>query len=164
MITDTINNMKTWKHTLYQLLMQTDLVTLSTVSESIPWSSPSYFYSDKSLNIYLLLDTNSQHMKNILFLPKAAISLEKSGSQEFSFQLLGNVEIFSPKDIQKQQAMYKKLYSLQSSDVEFINQATDIDWRVIKLSASRFFLFDPTDPSHKQELCLTADVQKLLLN
>lgn len=157
------NNMKKSKEFILEKLQSTKLITLGTISENIPWSSPMYFTFDKNLVIYVLLDTITQHMKNLIFFPKASVTLTSKNDKQ-SIQFAGDVQIFSKQTVHAVKKQYDELSLLHSGDIDSLNNGKDLDWRIIKFIPKRIFLISAENSSDRQEIFLNETYKKSLLN
>lgn len=154
--------MKKWKTIIKQTLQNTRLVTLGTLSENIAWSSPMYFSYDKNLNIYVLLDTITQHIKNLTFLSRASVSLETQ--EKYNIQMIGNIEILGKKDIKDIEKIYNELYQLHTGDLDALNNSRSLDWRLVKIIPSRIFLINTENPEDKQEISFSENTSAHFAN
>ena len=146
-----MTNSMNWKGYIKEQLKNAHLITLGTMSENITWSSPMYFASDKNLTLYVLLDTITQHMKNLIFLPKASVNIDNKDTS-YGIQMIGNAEILGKKDIGNIEDIYTHLYQLHTGDLESLKDSKSLDWRLIKITPQKIFLVDKNNPSQREEI------------
>lgn len=156
--------MKKWKTIIKEALQNTKLITLATLNENITWSSPVYFTFDNALHLYVLLDTNTQHMRNLIFLPKASISLEGKIYEHYAIQIIGSTEILEKKDLSKTRETYTNLYQLHTGDFDSLTNSTSLDWRMVKIIPLRIFLINTENPQDKQEIFFSENSTNAFIN
>ena len=115
-----------------------------------PWAAPVYYCVDQQLNFYFSSQIDSLHSQHILKNPSVAFAIFDSHAKEGT----GNgVQGSATASVIESTA--EIAYSLRYYSSSFVSCAlSDFDgskpYRLFKLTPSRIFVLDPTDPVDKR--------------
>lgn len=130
------------------IFKNTDTVMIHTIGEEGLWMSPAYFAFDKNITIYILLESNSMHMKNIWVNKKASIGINISNGRFMGFilEILCDVKIFNINN-KKYKDFYESLCRFHGLD-----SGENKSLKLIKFVPVKFFLSSLKNPNVKEEL------------
>ena len=101
-------------HSIFSILRDNNLLTLSTIQGNCPYSCSAYYIFDKNMNLYIWTEEKSTHSKNIKINSKVAVNIadtsQKMGANLKGLQMLGRAKIVSGTELIKAGTLYLKRF------------------------------------------------------
>jgi len=109
---------------IFKILEENNLLTLSTFDNEQPHSCSAYYVYDDELNLYIWTDKNSLHAKQMKKNSKIAINIadtsQKWGSMLKGLQMSGEAKTISGKELVKVSTLYIKRFPKVSTHIKKI--------------------------------------------
>ncbi len=133
---------------IFKILKENKLLTLSTTNKSQPYSCSLYYVFDKQLNLYIWTDKDSTHSENIKNNSKIAINIadtsQKWGSKLKGLQIQGTANIISTKELPNIARLYIKRFPKVSKYIKKIKDFVSgkLESQIYKFKINKIKLLD----------------------
>jgi len=133
---------------IFKILENNKLLTLSTVNKNQSWCNTAYYVFDKKFNLYIWTGEKTIHSKNIKENNKVSINIfnseQKWGSFLQGIQAKGNAFKVNNKELIKSGLMYIKRYP---KVIKFVKNPVDFhsklfESRMYKIGLNKIKVFD----------------------
>ena len=133
---------------VFKILEENNLLSLSTIRGIQPYSSSAYYSFDKYLNLYIWTEKNTRHSDNIEKNNKIAVNVadssQKWGSLLKGLQMHGEAKIVSGTELIKAGTLYIKRFPKVFAYIKKISDFVSDEFKsvIYKLEINRVKLLD----------------------
>ncbi len=133
---------------IYEILEENILLTLSTIKNNEPYSCSAYYVFDKNFNLYIWTEKESTHSKNISKNPLVAVNIantsQKFGSELKGLQMHGGAKIVSGPELIKAGTLYVARFPKVSKYVKKIKDfvSKEFESEIYKIEIKEIKLLD----------------------